>query len=160
MDLEKYERIKKEVEAKELIMTVKPSLVPKSKETKAPEIKEVQAEIPEYLKTLTIAEAVKLPEFKESLNEVMSKSHSFRDEFMYKLEKCRLKNDVIRWLDDMDEWNIDDVTRIYLGCLNKSLDTSRYSARTRQFITRVGDTAINLMVNKLKEKENRNEKAV
>lgn len=138
MDLEKYERIKKEVEAKET--------------------KEVSNEIPEYLKTLTIAKAVKLPEFKESLNEVMSKAHSFRNDFMYSLKKDRLKNDVIRWLDDMDEWNIDDVTRIYLGCLDKSLDTSRYSARTRQFITRVGDVAINLMVNKLKEKQN--EKAI
>lgn len=138
MDLEKYERIKKEVEAKEA--------------------KEVSNEIPEYLKTLTIAEAVKLPEFKESLNEVMSKARSFRNDFMYSLKKDRLKNDVIRWLDDMDEWNIDDVTRIYLGCLDKSLDASRYSAHTRQFITRVGDVAINLMVNKLKEKQN--EKAI
>lgn len=145
MDLEKYERIKKEVETK-------------SKEVKAPEIKEVSDEIPEYLKTLTVTEAVKLPEFKESLNEVMSKARQFRNDFMYSLKKHRLKNDVIRWLDDMDEWNIDDVTRIYLGCLDKSLDTSRYSAHTRQFITRVGDVAINLTVNKLKEKQN--EKAI
>lgn len=158
MDLEKYERIKKEVEAKELTMTVKPSLMPKSKEAKAPEIKEVSNEIPEYLKTLTVAEAVKLPEFKESLNEVMSKARQFRNDFMYDLNKIRLRNDVIQRLDDMDEWSIDDVTRIYLGCLNKSLDTSRYSARTRLFIIRVGDVAINLMVNKLKEKQN--EKAI
>lgn len=105
-----------------------------------------------YLKTLTVAEAVKLPEFKESLNEVMSKAYSFRNNLAYSLKKSILKNDVIRWLDDMGEWNIDAVTRIYLGCLNKSLDTSRYSARTRRFITHVGDMAINLMVNKLKEK--------
>lgn len=143
MDLEKYERIKKEVEAKE---------------AKAPEIKEVPNEIPEYLKTLTITEAVKLPEFKESLNEAMSKAQSFRYNFMRSLNKIRIKNDGIQRLDDMDEWNIDDVTRIYLGCLDKSLDTSRYSARTRQLITRVGDVAINLMVNKLKEKQN--EKAI
>lgn len=143
MDLEKYERIKKEVEAKE---------------AKAPEIKEVSNEIPEYLKTLTVAEAVKLPEFKESLNEVMSKACSFRYDFMRSMNKIRLRNDVIQKLDDMDEWNIDDVTRIYLGCLDKSLDTSRYSMRTRQFITRVGDVAINLTVNKLKEKQN--EKAI
>lgn len=132
MDLEKYERIKKEVEVKE--------------------VKEVSNEISEYLKTLTVAEAVKLPEFKESLNEVMSKARRFRNDFMDSLKKHRLKNDVIRWLDDMDEWNIDDVTRIYLGCLDKSLDTSRYSAHTRQFITRVGDVAINLTVNKLNSK--------
>lgn len=155
MDLKKYE---KEVETKELTMTVKPSLMSKSKEVKAPEIKEVSNEIPEYLKTLTIAEAVRLPEFKESLNEVMSKARSFRNDFMYSMNKTRLKNGVIRWLDDMDEWNIDDVTRIYLGCLDKSLDTSRYPAHTRQFITRVGDVALNLMVNKLKEKQN--EKAI
>lgn len=110
------------------------------------------------LKTLTIAEAVKLPEFKESLNEVMSKAGQFRNDFMYNMNKTRLRNDVIQKLDDMDEWHIGAVTRIYLGCLDKSLDTSRYSARTRQFITRVGDAAINLMVNKLKEKEN--EKAI
>lgn len=138
MDLEKYERIKKEVEAKEA--------------------KEVSNEIPEYLKTLTVAEAVKLPEFKESLNEVMSKAYSFRNNFMYNMNKTRPRNDVIQQLDDMDEWHIDAVTRIYLGCLDKSLDTSKYSMRTRQFITRVGDVAINLMVNKLKEKQN--EKAI
>lgn len=135
MDLEKYERIKKETEAKE-----------------APN------EIPEYLKTLTIVEAVKLPEFKESLNEVMSKAQSFRYDFMRSLNKIRVKNDVMQRLDDMDEWNIDAVTRIYLGCLDKSLDTSRYSMRTRQFITRVGDMALSRMINKLKEKQN--EKAI
>ena len=151
MDLEKYERIKKEVKAKE-------AKGPEVKEAKGPEVKEVSNEIPEYLKTLTVAEAVKLPEFKENLNEVMSKARQFRNDFMDSLKKYRLKNDVIRWLDDMDEWNIDAVTRIYLGCLDKSLDTSRYSAHTRQFITHVGDVAINLMVNKLKEKQN--EKAI
>lgn len=120
------------------------------------ETKKAQTEMPEYLKTLTIAEAVKLPEFRESLNEVMSKAYLFRNTLADSLEKFNLKNDVIRWLDDMDEWNIDTVTRIYLGCLNKTLDKSRYPARTRQFVTQIGDVAISLMVNKLKEKENKN----
>lgn len=112
-----------------------------------------QNEMPEYLKTLTIAEAVKLPEFKESLNEVMSKARRFRNDFMYSMNKISLRNDVIQKLDDMDEWHIDAVTRIYLGCLNKNLDTSKYSARIRGSITRIGDVSLNLMINKIKEKE-------
>lgn len=154
MDPKEAQRIKEEMTAKEYGLDVKLGLIPKASVKTEPQAEgTIQTEMPEYLKTLTIAEAVKLPEFKESLNEVMSKARRFRNEFMYSMNKTRLRNDVIQKLDDMDEWHIDAVTRIYLGCLNKNLDTGKYSARIRGFITRIGDVSLNLMINKIKEKE-------
>lgn len=141
MDPKEAQRIKEEMAAKAPVKTE-----PQAEGA-------IQTEMPEYLKTLTIAEAVKLPEFKESLNEVMSKARQFRNDFMYRMNKTSLRNDVIQKLDDMDEWHIDAVTRIYLGCLNKNLDTGKYSARIRGFITRIGDVSLSLMINKIKEKE-------
>ena len=153
MDPKEAQKIKEEMAAKEYKLDVKPSLKPKHPaETEQPQAENAaQTEMPEWLKTLTVAEAVKLPEFKESLNEVMSKARRFRDDFMYNMNKTSLRNDVIQKLDDMDEWHIGAVTRIYLGCLNKSLDTGKYSARIRGFITRIGDVSLNLMIIKIKE---------
>lgn len=154
MDLKEAQRIKEEMAAKEYKLDVKPSLKPKRPaETEQPQAENAaQTEIPEWLKAMTIADALELPEFKESLKDLMKATWDERLNIYYKGGK--IKNDPIKHLDeDLNEWNTYAITKIYQGCLNKTLDTDRYSARIREFVTRLGDLALNRTVEALKKKE-------
>ena len=111
-----------------------------------------QTEIPEWLKAMTIADALELPEFKESLKDLMKATWDECENIYYKGGK--IKNDPIKHLDeDLNEWNTYAITKIYRGCLDKTLDTDRYSARIRGFVTRLGDLALSRTVEALKKKE-------
>lgn len=111
-----------------------------------------QTEMPEWLKTLTVAEALELPEFKESLKDLMGAAWNERLNIYHKGGK--IKNDPIKHLDeDLNEWNTYAITKIYQGGLNKTLDTNRYSTRIREFVMRLGDLALNRAVEALKKKE-------
>lgn len=155
MDLKEAQRIKEEMTAKEYKLDVKPSLKPKrTAETEQPQAENAaqteMPEIPEWLKTLTIAEALELPEFKESLKDLMKATWDERLNIYHKGGK--IKNDPIKHLDeDLNEWNTYAITKIYQGCLDKTLDTDRYSARIRGFVTRLGDLALNRTVEALKK---------
>jgi hypothetical protein len=75
----------------------------------------------------------------------------------------KIKNDPIKHLDeDLNEWNTHAIIKIYQGCLDKTLDTDRYSARIRGFVTRLGDLALNRTVEALKKRKETesNEKAI
>jgi hypothetical protein len=73
MNPEEAQRIKEEMAAKEYELNVKPSLRPKATvKTEQPQAENVaQTEMPEWLKTLTIAEALELPEFKKNLKDLI-----------------------------------------------------------------------------------------
>lgn len=154
MDPKEAQRIKEEMAAKEYELNVKPSLKTKrAAKTEQPQAENAaQAEMPEWLKTLTVAEALELPEFKESLKDLMKAVWGERLNIYDKGGK--IKNDPIKHLnEDLGEWNTRAITNIYLGCLNKMLDTNRYSARIREFVMRLGDLALNRAVEALKKKE-------
>lgn len=154
MDPKEAQRIKEEMVAKEYKLDVKPSLKPEhATETEQLQVENAaQTEIPEWLKTLTVAEALELPEFKESLKDLMKATWDERTNIYYKGRK--IKNDPIKHLDeDLNEWNTHAITKIYQGCLNKTLDADRYSARIRGFVTRLGDLALNRAIETLKKKE-------
>lgn len=154
MDPKEAQRIKEEMTAEEYKLDVKPSLKPKrTAKTEQPQAENAaQAEMPEWLKTLTVAEALELPEFKESLKDLMGAVWDERTNIYY--EGRKIKNDPIKHLDeDLNEWNTHAITKIYQGCLNKALDTDRYSARIREFVTRLGDLALNRTIETLKKKE-------
>lgn len=154
MDPKEAQRIKEEMAAKEYELDVKPSLRPKRPaETEPPQAENAaQTEMPEWLKTLTVAEALELPEFKESLKDLMGATWDERLNIYYKGGK--IKNDPIKHLDeDLNEWNTCAITKIYQGCLDKTLDTDRYSARIREFVMRLGDLALNRTVEALKKRK-------
>lgn len=154
MDPKEAQRIKEEMAAKEYELNVKPSLRPKAAvKTEQPQAENTaQTEMPEWLKTLTVAEALELPEFKESLKDLMGAVWDERLNIYHKGGK--IKNDPIKHLDeDLNEWNTYAITKIYQGGLNKTLDTNRYSARIREFVMRLGDLALNRAVEALKKKE-------
>jgi hypothetical protein len=156
MDPKEAQRIKEEMAAKEYKLEVKPGLIPKTTvKTEQPQAENTaQTEMPEWLKTLTVAEALELPEFKESLKDLMGAVWDERTNIYY--EGRKIKNDPIKHLDeDLNEWNTYAITKIYQGCLNKTLDTDRYSARIREFVTRLGDLALNRTVETLKKKGDR-----
>ena len=161
MDPKEAQRIKEEMAAKEYKLEVKPGLRPKAAvKTEQPQTENAaQTETPEWLKALTVADALELPEFKESLKDLM---HAVWGERFNIYDKGgKIKNDPIKHLnEDLDEWNTHAITKIYLGCLTKTLGTNRYSARIREFVTRLGDLALNRTIEALKKrKENRqNEK--
>ena len=116
------------------------------------EEQKIKEEMPEWLKTLTVADTLELPEFEESLKDLMKATWDERGNIYYKGGK--IKNDPIKHLDeDLDEWNTHAITKIYQGCLSRTLDTNRYSARIRGFVTRLGDLALNRTVETLKKKE-------
>lgn len=141
MDPKEAQRIKEEMAAKAAVKTEQPQA-----ENVA------QTEMPEWLKTLTVAEALELPEFKESLKDLMGAAWNERLNIYHKGGK--IKNDPIKHLDeDLNEWNTYAITKIYQGGLNKTLDTNRYSARIREFVMRLGDLALNRAVEALKKKE-------
>jgi hypothetical protein len=154
MNPEEAQRIKEEMAAKEYELNVKPSLRPKATvKTEQPQAENVaQTEMPEWLKTLTIAEALELPEFKKNLKDLMKATWDERLNIYYKGGK--IKNDPIKHLDEgLNEWNTHAITKIYQGCLNKTLDTNRYSARIREFVMRLGDLALNRTVETLKKRK-------
>lgn len=140
MDPREEQRIKKEMAAKA------------AAETESQAENATQMEIPEWLKTLTVAEALELPEFKENLKDLMKATWDEHENIYYKGGK--IKNDPIKHLDEgLNEWNTPAITKIYQGCLDRTLDTGRYSARIRGFITRLGDLALSRTVETLKKKE-------
>lgn len=154
MDPKEAQRIKEEMAAKEYELNVKPSLRPKATvKTEQPQAENVaQTEMPEWLKALTVAEALELPEFKESLKDLMKAAWDERLNIYHKGGK--IKNDPIKHLDEgLNEWNTYAITKIYQGCLNKTLDTDKYSARIRGFVTRLGDLALNRAVEALKKRK-------
>lgn len=154
MDPKEAQRIKEEMAAKEYKLDVKPSLKPKHtvKTEQSQAENTAQTEMPEWLKTLTVAEALELPEFKKSLKVLMDAAWGERARIYY--EGRKIKNDPIKHLNEgLNEWDTRAITKIYQGCLNKTLDTDRYSARIRGFVTRLGDLALNRAIETLKKKE-------
>lgn len=100
------------------------------------------------LSKLTVAEAVELPEFKESLSQVMSEAWGAWQE----RHIAKRAGHAIRNLDNSNKWNTYRITEIYLGAISKTLDTNEYSGQVRQFVILLGDMALSRMINKLKEK--------
>ncbi len=147
MDPKEAQRIKEEMAAK----GIEPGTYSPSMETQ---------ETPEWLKTLTVAEVLEMPEFDEALKIIMRKARNTRDEVLSKYDKLQIKADPIRYLENMHEWNTLYVKNIYVGCLTKSLDTSCYNAKIRSLVEQLGHAAIHETIEILKRKEIKNEKSV
>lgn len=112
--------------------------------------REVPEQLSEYIRNLKVVDAVELPEFKESLGETMRKV--WQVDVACRYAHVSSKTSVCHYLDGLNEWNIPKITQIYLGCLSKTLDTSRYSRRVRDFVTNICATSINMTIKKLTEK--------